>query len=432
MAIRLGFLFRYARRNLWRGRGRTALVLALTAPVFLSLLLMMANTAALDGQVARLESGSATLIQLRGRATFGHVNQAGGLDKMLSLEIEDDIAALEHVAKVEPSLVALEPIVGYYMTLHVGVRPDDGRRLASHGEVGRVEIIAGRDLIAEDEGLDVTLLGLAYAEKMGITLENFRPGESVFVKDVLRDGEPGVVKVGTRTIGGRPFRVVGLFTSGYAFGDNQMFLPYTTFQRHYGAEGRVSRFFVRVDRVENVAAVVAAIRAGFPQLNVITRADGARFLSSALATMRRIGRIWLGAAVLLAGAMVLFAMLLATDERIRELGTLKALGASSRDLAVVVITESVLLAGSGAVLGGVLYAIAGEALGRVFFKATFGVYMPGQYGDSLLDNMIVSYALSPLLVGGLVIAAALAGLLGSFYGLWRTGRLSPVEALRHD
>lgn len=432
MVPRLGFLFRYARRNLWRGRGRTVLVLALTAPVFLSLLLMMANTRALEGQVARLESGSATLIQLRGRATFGHVNQAGGLDKLLPAEIEDEIAALDYVAKVEPSLVAIEPIAGYYMTLHVGVRPGDGRRLATHGEVGRVEIVAGRDLTAEDEGKDVTLLGLAYAQKMGITRENFRPGESVFVKDVLRDGGPGVVKVGTRTIGGRPFRVVGLFTSGYAFGDNQMFLPYTTFQRHYGAEGRVSRFFVRVDRVENVPAVVAAIRVGFPELDIITRADGAGFLSSALATMRRIGRIWLGAAVLLAGAMVLFAMLLATDERIRELGTLKALGASARDLAVVVITESVLLAGSGAVLGGVLYALAGEALGRAFFKATFGVYLPGQYGDSLLDNMIVSYALSPLLVGGLVPAAALAGLLGSFYGLWRAGRLSPVEALRHD
>lgn len=428
--MRRGFLFRYARRNLWRASGRTVLVLALTAPVFLSLLLMLANTRALEGQVTRLESGSATLIQVRGRATFGHINQAGGLDELLPAEMENALAALEHVAKVEPSLVAIEPIAGYYMTLHVGVRPNDGRRLATHGEVGKVEIVAGRDLITDDEGKDVALLGLAYAGKMGITLENFRPGESVFVKDVLRDGEPGVVKVGTRTIGGRPFRVVGLFTSGYAFGDNQMFLPYTTFQRHYGAEGRVSRFFLRVDRVENVPAVAAAIRSGFPDADVITRAAGARFLSSALATMRRIGRIWLGAAVVLAGAMVLFAMLLATDERIHELGTLKALGASAPDMAVVVMTESVLLAGSGAVLGGVLYAVVGEALGRAFFKATFGVYLPGQYGDSLLDNMVVSYALSPLAVGGLVLAAALAGLLGSLYGLWRVGRLSPVEALR--
>ena len=47
--IRRGFLLHYARRNMWRARGRTMLVLALLAPVFLSLLLMFANARALEG-----------------------------------------------------------------------------------------------------------------------------------------------------------------------------------------------------------------------------------------------------------------------------------------------------------------------------------------------------------------------------------------------
>ena len=72
----------------------------------------------------------------------------------------------------------------------------------------------------------------------------------------------------------------------------------------------------------------------------------------------------------------------------------------------------------------------GHALGAAFFKATFGVYLPGQYGDSLLDNMLVSYALSPALILGLIGAAASAGVLGSLYALYRAYRLSPVDALR--
>ncbi len=430
MIILRSFMLRYARRNLWRTRGRTVLVLALTAPVFLSLLLMLANSRALEAQVDRLSSDTATRIQVRGRATFGHINQAGGLNRLAPADLERKLAALQYVVKVEPYLVAIEPVAGYYMTLHIGVRPGHARRLATHGEVGGVKIIAGRDLTAADEGKDVALLGLAYARKMGITLENFRPGKSVFIKDILRDGEPGVVKVGTRSIGGRPFRVVGLFTSGYAFGDNQMFLPYQTFQRHYGVEDKVSKFFLQVDRVENVLPVAAALRAKFPELDVITRTQGARFLSPALATMRRIGHIWVFSAVILAGTMVLFAMLLAADERIRELGTLKVLGASGWNLAVTVITESVLLAGAAATLGAAIYILAGKALGRMFFKATFGVYLPGHYGESLLDNMLVSYNLSLGLVGALVLAAAVTGLLGSLYALWRVHRLSPVEALR--
>jgi len=424
------FLFRYAWRNLWRVPGRTLLVLALTGPVFLSLLLMLANSDALEGQIDRLESETATLIQLRGRSTFGHINQAGGLNKLMSASIESALVRLPHVIRVEPYLVAIEPIAGYYMTLHIGVRPGDAQRLATHGEVGGVDLVAGRNFTSADDGDDVALLGLDYARKMGITLDNFRPGESMFIKDVLRDGEPGVIKVGTRSIGGRPFRIVGLFSSGYSFGDNQMFLPYRTFQRHYGAEGRVSKFFLRVDKAVNVDTVTAAIRNQFPELDIITRADGARFISSALGTMRRIGRIWLGATVLLAGAMVLFAMLLAADERIRELGTLKAVGASTPNLAILLISESMLLAGLGATLGGTLYAIFGEIIGRSFFKATFGVYLPGQYGDSLLDNMLVSYSLSPGFVIVLVVATTLVGGLGSLYALYKVHRLSPVEALR--
>ena len=84
-----GFLLRYSWRNLWRGQGRTILVLALIAPVFLSLLLMIANSRALDGQVTRLESESGTLIQVRGRATFGHINQAGGLNRLTPAGLEE-------------------------------------------------------------------------------------------------------------------------------------------------------------------------------------------------------------------------------------------------------------------------------------------------------------------------------------------------------
>lgn len=264
--ISRSFLLKYAWRNLWRTPERTALVLLLTAPVFVSLLMMLATAEALDQQVERLSTGAGTLIQVRARASFGHVNQAGGLNKTTPASIVDEIAGMERVVQVEPYLVAIEPIGGYYMTLHTGVRPGDARRLATHGEVGKVEIVAGRDLTAADEGKDVALVGLEYARKMGITLKNFRPGESIFVKDMLRDGEPGVVKRGTRTIGGRPFRVVGLFTSGYAFGDNQIFLPYTTFQRHYGMTDRISKLFVTVDRVENIPAVADAIVPSFRSL----------------------------------------------------------------------------------------------------------------------------------------------------------------------
>ena len=70
---------------------------------------------------------------MRGRATFGHINQAGGLNRLTPAGVEENLTAIANVVKVEPSLVAIEPIAGYYMTLHIGVRPNDARRLATHG-----------------------------------------------------------------------------------------------------------------------------------------------------------------------------------------------------------------------------------------------------------------------------------------------------------
>lgn len=422
---------RYSARNLWRGKGRNVLVLLLGAPMFLSLLLMLTNARALDIQAGRLSRGTATLIQIRARKSFGHINQAGGLNKTLSTEVESQIARVEHIVRVEPYLVAIEPIAGYYMTLHTGVRAGDTRRLATHGEAGAVRIVAGRDLSEKDEGKDIALLGLAYARKMGITLENFRPGESMFVKEILRDGEPGVVKKGTRSIGGRPFRVVGLFTSGYAFGDNQMFLPFKTFQRHYGMKDKLSKLFVRVDRVGNVEKVARILREKFPWLDVSTREDGARFMSKALATMRRITRIWVAFSIFLAALVVLFSMLLATDERIGELGVLKSLGASTGNLAGMVLGESAILASLSAGLGTLIFALFGSSLGRGFFKATLGIYLPGQYGDSLLENMAIGYKLSIPMAVSLIIAAVSTGLIGSLYSLWQVRRLSPVVAVRN-
>ena len=57
------------------------------------------------------------------------------------------------------------------------------------------------------------------------------------------------------------------------------------------------------------------------------------------------------------------------------------------------------------------------------------MYLPGQYGDSLLENMTVGYSLSVPMIVSLIVAAATAGLIGSLYSLWQVRRLSPIVAV---
>jgi len=118
------------------------------------------------------------------------------------------------------------------------------------------------------------------------------------------------------------------------------------------------------------------------------------------------------AAVLLfaiGAVLTVFVMILSTRERIREIGTLKALGASNREVVLQFLSEAFTmsaLGGAGALL---LAAPLTAVVGRVL-----GVPM-------VFDRDVVL-----LILAGAVVFAAL----GSIYPVIRGLRLSPVEAMR--
>jgi ABC-type antimicrobial peptide transport system permease subunit len=385
---------------------------------------------AMNNQIKRIRENVATLIQIRPRGSLGHINQAGGLNRLLPGDVTGKIKGMSHITKVETYLIALEPIANYYMTVHTGVRIGDKKRLESHGEVGDPKIIKGRDFTMEDNGQDVAIVGKAYAHKVGVDVDAFN-GETYFEKEVLRPG-PGVLKSGLKSIGGKPFKIVGIFSSEYNFGDNQMFLPYETFKRHYKVSEEVSKIYITVDSVENLEKVADEVRKRLgPLADVITAKSGAKFVSLALGTMKKITRAWVIISILLMVLIILFSMLLVTDTRYKEIGTLKAMGASASDIGKQFVTESVILALLGGILGTILFKVMGSRIGKDFFTHTFYVYMPGKYGQSLVENIILRYDLSIATIILLVTVSIIVGLIGSSYAILKTHKMSPMEAIRY-
>jgi putative ABC transport system permease protein len=123
-------------------------------------------------------------------------------------------------------------------------------------------------------------------------------------------------------------------------------------------------------------------------------------------------------AALVSGAALANTVLMAVAERTRELGVLRALGASRRDLFGLVWLETLQISLAGGVVG-LLLAVAsargveGWLRGRLPYAPNTTLIHP-EWGSMLL-----------------CLAAALA--LGSLSGLlpaWRAARLSPVEAIR--
>lgn len=120
----------------------------------------------------------------------------------------------------------------------------------------------------------------------------------------------------------------------------------------------------------------------------------------------------------LALLMIGFAFYMIVNERQRELGLLRSMGAKKAHIFRLIITEAVMLSAAGGILGLAL----GSAL-LLTFK------------DLILESLKLPYLLPPAgvlaeLVAGAVLFSLLTGLLASFLPAWSASAMEPYEAIR--
>jgi hypothetical protein len=130
-----------------------------------------------------------------------------------------------------------------------------------------------------------------------------------------------------------------------------------------------------------------------------------------------------GLALLVATLGVANTMMMAIYERTREIGVLKALGATNREVRRMFTADAVLLG----IIGGFVGIILGTLLGRLvdwlghLYLESEGVVGIGQMS-----------IVPPWLAIGALIFAGFIGVLGGLYPAARAARLDPVVALKHE
>jgi ABC-type antimicrobial peptide transport system permease subunit len=248
----------------------------------------------------------------------------------------------------------------------------------------------------------------------------------------------------TVTVGGKKFEVVGLAETPLGGSSSDVYIKLGQLQKMSDREGRVNTIYVRATSSDQVAAVAAAVEKSFDGASATTAEDLADRVSGSLVDAKnltsKIGTVLaivgLLAAFLIAGLLTLSSV----TKRVRELGTLKALGWRQRQVVRQVAGESVLQGVLGGLLG-VGAGIGAAALIELFapsLKATVAqaaAQTIGPFGQGAVTPGSTTVELdAPVSVGLLLAAIGLAvagGLLAGVVGGLRAARLRPADALRH-
>ncbi|MGW1621598.1 ABC transporter permease [Streptomyces sp. NPDC002172] len=259
-------------------------------------------------------------------------------------------------------------------------------------------------------------------------------------------------KVGsTVTINKVKFTIIGIATADSGDAAANLYMPLKQAQTLADEKNKVTTIYVKATDSKQISSVKKTIQSNVSGTTVTTSADLADTVSGSLSTASslatNVGK-WLSIAVLVAAFLV--AGLLtssAVSRRVREFGTLKALGWKSGRVTRQVIGEAMVNGLVGGALGIALglvgaYVVTsisptleaslggggGNAGGGPGGGGGFGGG-PGRQTAKTLEVALTA----PVSVTTIVLAVGLAvagGLIAGAFGGWRASRLRPADALR--
>jgi ABC-type lipoprotein release transport system permease subunit len=266
-------------------------------------------------------------------------------------------------------------------------------------------------------------------------------GEAVVDLGFARQNDIGV---GDETkVAGEEFEVVGLASSPLGGDASNAYVELGRLQELSDREGRVNGIQVRADSSDAVVGLAEEIAGELPGADVVTAAELADRVGGSLDDAddlsSRLGTALVIVAILAAFLIATLLTLSSVQKRIREIGTLKALGWRQRLVVRQVAGESLVQGALGG-LAGAAIGIAGaaiiDAIGPTLEAsveeqsgAGFGPFGQGDVTAGSTDVVLgapVDAALLVLAIGLAIVGGLLAGAAGGL----RAARLRPAEALR--
>jgi putative ABC transport system permease protein len=276
-------------------------------------------------------------------------------------------------------------------------------------------------------------------------------GSTLATKNSLKVGS--TFKVQDRTM-----TVTGIFDAGDAFDNNAIFLPLAATQTLTDQASQLSSLNVVVNSIDNVASTQTALTSALGASNVDVTSGSANLQSAitSLGSVQSISLIAFIASLVTAGLIVLLIMIMVVRERRREIGVLKAIGASNRTIGVQFVLEAMVLVVLGTVVGAIVAAFSSNPIvsalvagnttstsaasgpvrgggggfgggGEGGFTRTRGAFAGA---DQLIGTISTAVGWQTLVLGivGILVIAAIGALIPALL----TAKVRPIEVLRGE
>jgi len=182
-------------------------------------------------------------------------------------------------------------------------------------------------------------------------------------------------------------------------------------QKALESEGKCTFIFIKLNNPDQLQEVARRIDTELPGNTIQPTREVFTSFEKSIPYLGVFLRVLVGLAAVVSSLVVMLAMYTTITERTREIGILKAMGASRGYIVGIIEKEAILISVIGLLAGFVVSLLAGYLIHKTY-------------------GLVFEYSWTWTTVAGAI--GVLGGILGALYPAWRASNLDPVNALAYE